>query len=761
MQTGTQNPYESTPTLNAGERIVIVQRTGAANRFLHLDTGRCVLTLSTAGKTRGHNASGAANAFCVAATDVANSPSPNFFAGGATNPVRITSSDGPRQMFFSPTGVAITPGNFSSSGGTVLNKPDITAATGVATSVPGFSPFFGTSAAAPHAAAIAALIKSINPALTPAQVRSVMISTALDIEAAGFDRDSGWGIVMADPGLDVNPASPFVASGVSGGPFSPAAKTYTLTNDRSSNLDWTASASETWITLSATSGSLAPGATTTVTASINANANLLATGSYPATITFGRTLPDMTIERPVTLAVGGPEIAIEDAAGNNLISGNATVDFGRVPYQEVFGTGGIAVSKTFTIKNTGQGSLRGFSFAIDNPGAFTVTASPIGLDANDAEVYLPGPHGSTTFTVRFIPWTPSNPGGTTTLRITSNDSDESPFVINLTGSSYYWEQHVGRMSEQIPAAEYQALVDLYNFNGGTGWRHKFRWLDPSSPAWEGVYLSGVVLDPNGNVTQRGHVSELRLNGNQLIGQLPDSVGNLSTLQFLHLYSNHLSGQIPDSLSNLSVLQHLHLTDNELSGPLPSSLGTLGALQTLYLQSNQLTGVIPAALGNMSALQRLNISNKQLSGPIPSSLGNLGKLHFLYLSSNQLSGPIPDSLGNLNSLQRMDLGNNQLSGTIPNSFSNLSFLGDLRLYSNQLSGSIPSFLGNLSTLQDLYLYFNRFSGPIPDSLGNLNAVPLLFGNRLSGRVPGSLRNRNPILRTNFITLDSQQRAEFTS
>ena len=59
--------------------------------------------------------------------------------------------------------------------------------------------FFGTSAAAPNAAAIMALIKSQNPGFTQTQLRSALFATALDIEAAGVDRDSGVGIVMASP----------------------------------------------------------------------------------------------------------------------------------------------------------------------------------------------------------------------------------------------------------------------------------------------------------------------------------------------------------------------------------------------------------------------------------------------------------------------------------------------------------------------------------------------------------------------------------
>ncbi len=201
IQNGTQDPYETTSTLNVGERIVVVKTATAANRFIHLDTGRGRLTITTPGKIRGHNGCSAVNAFGVAAVSVASALSPAVFVGGATNPLESFSTDGPRRMFFNPDGTAITPGDFSSTGGQVFQKPDIAAADGVTTSVSGFAPFFGTSAAAPHAAAIAALIRSSNPALTPAQVRVAMTSTSLDIQGAGVDRDSGSGIVMAYPAL--------------------------------------------------------------------------------------------------------------------------------------------------------------------------------------------------------------------------------------------------------------------------------------------------------------------------------------------------------------------------------------------------------------------------------------------------------------------------------------------------------------------------------------------------------------------------------
>jgi hypothetical protein len=201
VQTGTQDPYEAcskSAGFAANSRIVIAQKAGASPRALHLDTERGQLSINTSGATFGHNAG--LNTVTTAATywnSARTGARP--FVGGAANPTETFSSDGPRKIFYDPTGAPITPGNFlfGTNGGTTLQKPDITAADGIFTKTPGFLPFFGTSAAAPHAAGVAALIKSVKPSYTNAQILAAMKATALDIRGAGVDRDAGWGIVMA------------------------------------------------------------------------------------------------------------------------------------------------------------------------------------------------------------------------------------------------------------------------------------------------------------------------------------------------------------------------------------------------------------------------------------------------------------------------------------------------------------------------------------------------------------------------------------
>ena len=212
-QTGTQDPYEAvsqgtncgTSTASGycpatGDLVVLVLYSGSP-RALRVDTNRGRLSIGTSGSTYGHNA--AASTITMAATYWNSARTGTRAFTGAANPIETFSSDGPRKIFYNPDGTMITPGNvlFSTNGGTTLAKPDLTASDGTSGKTPGFLPFFGTSAASPHAAGIAALVKSARPSLTNVQIRQILFDTALDNMAPGVDRDGGHGVMMALPAV--------------------------------------------------------------------------------------------------------------------------------------------------------------------------------------------------------------------------------------------------------------------------------------------------------------------------------------------------------------------------------------------------------------------------------------------------------------------------------------------------------------------------------------------------------------------------------
>lgn len=111
----------------------------------------------------------------------------NTAAYGGNNAIEPYSSVGSGDMLFNAQGNRLaTPVSTA--------KVNFTAPDGSITSV--FAPFFGTSAAAPNAAAVAALVLQADPHLTPAQVSSILAHSATP--AGGGASASGAGLIQAD-----------------------------------------------------------------------------------------------------------------------------------------------------------------------------------------------------------------------------------------------------------------------------------------------------------------------------------------------------------------------------------------------------------------------------------------------------------------------------------------------------------------------------------------------------------------------------------
>ncbi|MCX6875208.1 MAG: choice-of-anchor D domain-containing protein [Verrucomicrobia bacterium] len=119
------------------------------------------------------------------------------------------------------------------------------------------------------------------------------------------------------------------------------------------------------------------------------------------------------------LGTPAPEIAVQQPAGTDLVDNSSTVAFGLSP------VGMPTAAKTFTVRNSGDGPLTGLGVTTSGTHAaeyaVNTTGFPGSLD----------PGASATFTVTFTPATAG--ARTATLLIASNDADENPFEIALTG----------------------------------------------------------------------------------------------------------------------------------------------------------------------------------------------------------------------------------------------------------------------------------------------------------------------------------------
>ena len=199
---------------------------------------------------------------------------------------------------------------------------------------------------------------------------------------------------------------------------------------------------------------------------------------------------------------------------------------------------------------------------------------------------------------------------------------------------------------QVNVQDSLVLVDLYNSTNGHNWVQTWNLSNPVN-TWYGVVL------------QNGRVFRLELDANNISGNLPLSLGNLTAAVSISLQSDELTGNIPLSFKNLNNLSFLYLDGNQLSGKIDSELLNLPNLSVLLLGGNKLSGEIPNTFKNKSKLAIIDFSHNRFRGKIPASISNLINLQSLYINNNELKGTVP-SLGDLRNLSNFYLDNNYLT-----------------------------------------------------------------------------------------------------
>ena len=182
--------------------------------------------------------------------------------------------------------------------------------------VPNYAAYNGTSMATPHVAGVVALMKALDPALTPAELDTLLSSGAItnDIGATGRDDYYGHGLIdalkavaVADAGgggsvptvLSVEPTTVnFSTSGTSTtvavSSIGPGTVTGTTYNSNA-----------TWLSVSA------PGGNGLGSYTLQADRTNLADGTHRATVTFTATLDDFStiqVSLPVTVQVSSTSV---------------------------------------------------------------------------------------------------------------------------------------------------------------------------------------------------------------------------------------------------------------------------------------------------------------------------------------------------------------------------------------------------------------------------------------------------------------------
>jgi len=175
------------------------------------------------------------------------------------------------------------------------------------------------------------------------------------------------------------------------------------------------------------------------------------------------------------------------------------------------------------------------------------------------------------------------------------------------------------------------------------------------PSLQNLYLDNNIFKGQipwslGNASLLGLID---LSVNSFTSQVPASLGKLTNLNSLNLETNKLeagdrqSWGFLDALTNCRSLTNLSLYDNRLGGDIPESVGSLSTmlqslstmLQSLSLGANKLTGTVPSSIGNLHNLIRLALGENSLSGEIGEWVGKLKKTYKVYFSKEKCFGPI--------------------------------------------------------------------------------------------------------------------------
>jgi len=394
----------------------------------------------------------------------------------------------------------------------------------------------------------------------------------------GYDLCTGWGtpngsnllFALALPQLLlVRPVTSFTASGPAGGPLSPTAQSYSLTNPGAAALDWTLAYAASWLDASATNGTLAPGApAATVILSLNSEANNLPPGSYAANVWFTNLNDGSAQSRLFTLAIVTPPVITTGLVDQTVPEGGTTTFTVMAASNALLAYAWNRDTNSLTdggrISGSARSTLNISNVSSADAGTYTVSVTNIAGTAQSA---------ATLLTVASPPVIVAPPTNQTVL-----PGATAMFSVGAVGSqplSYQWQNH----GTNIASGGNTSVLTLRNVN----------------PADAGVYAV-VVSNILGSVTNAGG----------MLAVIPVSVPG-ATLATLYSFKDANDGANPLAPLVQATNGNLYGTANSggvNSGGTVFRITTNGALSTLHAFSggndggSPGAGLIQAADGNL-------------------------------------------------------------------------------------------------------------------------------------------------------------------
>nr|TKW15234.1 hypothetical protein SEVIR_5G223700v2 [Setaria viridis] len=243
------------------------------------------------------------------------------------------------------------------------------------------------------------------------------------------------------------------------------------------------------------------------------------------------------------------------------------------------------------------------------------------------------------------------------------------------------------------------------------------------------------------------IRHLDLSYNWVVGPLPDAVGNMTSLQVLHLGGNQLSDMKAKTLKNLCNMREF------IDGGIPNWINQWTNLSIIQLSANRLVGSVPLEIGMLSKLSHLHLDYNQFNGSILeehlAGLVNLKELDFpfklklAYFPGCKMGHQFPLWIQGQRDVSFLDISDAGIVDYLPewfwSVFSNVEYLN---ISCNQISGRLPRSLDLCRTLPQLPKHLveldiskNSLSGPLPRKIIAQNLTDLLLSdNCISGAIP---------------------------
>lgn len=136
---------------------------------------------------------------------------------------------------------------------------------------------------------------------------------------------------------------------------------------------------------------------------------------------------------------------------------------------------------------------------------------------------------------------------------------------------------------------------------------------------------------------------LNVDGNVFNRTVPAILATLPNLEYLYMSDTWLVGDLTP-LEGMPAIVELWADGNpNIMGSIPASFGNMTTLQSLSLAYNSLTGTIPTELGQLTGMVQLWLLFNKLGGQIPTSLSALTKMKLLQLEANSFVGSMPSEV----------------------------------------------------------------------------------------------------------------------